>query len=60
MTTKWINIWETLIKIIFTTLIIIVPLQSRALERIAIFLRMKMLQITTTSKVSVSKQEYQQ
>ena len=60
MTTKWINIWETLIKIIFTTLIITVPLQSRALERIAIFLRMKMLQITTTSKVSVSKQEYQQ
>ena len=38
MTTKWINIWETFNKIIFTTTrIVIVPLLSRALEKAAIF-----------------------
>lgn len=58
MTTKWINIWETFNKIIFTTTrIVIVPLLSRALEKAAIFLRMTTLQITTTS---ASKQKHQQ
>ena len=61
MTTKWINIWETFNKIIFTTTrIIIVALLSRALEKAAIFLRMATLQIPTTSKVSGSKQKHQQ